>query len=142
MKKLLIGLLIFVVFIGGGLYAVYYFGTEMAADQVVESVTEDMETTGEMDRVRTYIESDPVLSGYIEEAKAAKDDEDLAFTTRAEATRVMVQKVGIGELQQIQADAESGNLSEQEVIQKLEQSLTEEELKALKVLAYKEIYGE
>ncbi|MDZ5710874.1 hypothetical protein [Jeotgalibacillus haloalkalitolerans] len=142
MKKLLIGLLIFAALVGGGLYAVYYFGTEMAADQVVDSVTSDMKETGEMDQVKTYIEQDPVLSSYLEDAKAAQDDEDLAFTTRAEATRVMIQKVGIGELQQIQADAESGNLSEQEVIQKLEQSLTEEELKALKVLAYKEIYGE
>ncbi|AJD92752.1 hypothetical protein JMA_34350 [Jeotgalibacillus malaysiensis] len=142
MKKLLIGLIVFAAVIGGGLYAVYYFGTEMAADQVVESVTADLEQTGEMDQVQTYIEQDPVLSSYLEEAKAAQDDEDLAFTTRAEATRVMIQKVGIGELQKIQADAESGNLSEQEVISKLEQSLTEEELKALKVLAYKEIYGE
>ncbi|WP_404406050.1 hypothetical protein [Jeotgalibacillus malaysiensis] len=142
MKKLLIGLMVFAVVIGGGLYAVYYFGTEMAADQVVESVTADLEQTGEMDQVKTYIEQDPVLSSYLEEAKAAQHDEDLAFTTRAEATRVMIQKVGIGELQKIQADAESGQLSEQEVIGKLEQSLTEEELKALKVLAYKEIYGE
>ncbi|MBM7580437.1 hypothetical protein [Jeotgalibacillus terrae] len=142
MKKLLIGLFTLILLIGGGLYAVYYFGTEVAADQVVESVTDDMKTNGQMDQVKTYIEQDPVLSSYLEEAEAAKDDENLAFTTRAEATRVMIQKVGIGELRQIQADAEAGNLSEQEVIQKLESSLSEEELKALKVLAYKEIYGE
>ncbi|KIL43576.1 hypothetical protein KP77_32820 [Jeotgalibacillus alimentarius] len=142
MKKLLIGLFTLILLIGGGLYAVYYFGTEVAADQVVESVTADMKTNGQMDQVKTYIEQDPVLSSYLEEAEAAKDDENLVFTTRAEATRVMIQKVGIGELRQIQADAEAGNLSEQEVIQKLESSLSEEELKALKVLAYKEIYGE
>lgn len=142
MKKLLIGLVVLIALIGGGLYAVYYFGTEMAADQVVESVTSDMKETGQMDQVKTYIEQDPVLSSYLEEAKAAQDDENLAFTTRAEASRVMIQKVGISELRQMQSDAESGTLSEQEVIQKLEQSLTEEELKALKVLAYKEIYGE
>ncbi|MFB1081756.1 hypothetical protein [Jeotgalibacillus sp. JSM ZJ347] len=142
MKKLLIGLVVLIALIGGGLYAVYYFGTEMAADQVVESVTSDMKETGQMDQVKTYIEQDPVLSSYLKEAKAAQDDENLAFTTRAEASRVMIQKVGISELRQMQSDAESGTLSEQEVIQKLEQSLTEEELKALKVLAYKEIYGE
>ncbi|TFE00056.1 hypothetical protein [Jeotgalibacillus sp. R-1-5s-1] len=141
MKKFLTGLLLLTVFLGAGGYAIYYFGTEMAADQVVESVTADMKVSGEMSQVREYIEADPVLSTYVEEAKAAQNDE-LAFTTRAEATRVLIQKVGISEMRSIQENAQSGNLSEQEVIQKLEENLSEEELKALKVLMYKEIYGE
>lgn len=40
----------------------------------------------------------------------------------------------------MQSELESGNASIDEVISKLEGTLTEEELLALKVIAYKEIY--
>ena len=65
----------------------------------------------------------------------------MPFTTKEEATRVLIKKVGVSELRDIQTQAQEGTISKEEVIQTLQNKLTEEELTALKVIAYKEIYN-
>jgi hypothetical protein len=64
----------------------------------------------------------------------------LPFTTKGEATRVLVKKVGVTKLQDLQAKVRNGTASKEEVLQVLNEDLTEEEMLALKVIAYKEIY--
>ncbi|MDN7244135.1 hypothetical protein [Planococcus shenhongbingii] len=135
--KVLIVLLI-VLFLGA--IGVYYFGTNMASEKIVDEATEKLDTSGQMENIQSYVEDDPELSGYIEEAKAA-DESSLPFNSTGQATRVLIQKVGLTELNNIKSGVENGTMSHQEAIQKLEQDLTEEEMLALKVIAYKEIYG-
>lgn len=134
--KYIIVLLIIVV---AGAVAIYYVGTNMASEKVVEDTAAELESTGKMEDIKAYIENDPELKGYIEEAKSA-DESQLPFQTKGEATRVLIQKVGIGELQSLQQGVQSGTISQQEAISKLEGELTEEEMLALKVIAYKELY--
>ena len=94
-----------------------------------------------MNEVRALIESDPELLGMMEEAKAA-DPNTLPFQTKGEATRVLINKIGVSKLQDIQGKAQSGTASKDEILQVLKENLTEEEILALQVLAYEEIYNQ
>lgn len=132
-------LLIIAVILGAAGIGVYYVGTNIASEKIVEEATVELEDSGKIDEIKTYVENDPQLAGYIEEAKAAENS-DLPIKTKGEATRVLIQKVGIKELKTMQSEVQKGTMTQQEAIQKLETQLSEEEMLALKVLAYKELY--
>ncbi|WP_253724444.1 hypothetical protein [Sporosarcina sp. HYO08] len=85
------------------------------------------------------IENDPELKSILEEAKTA-DSSKLPFTTKEEATKVLIQKVGITELNDIRVQLQDGSISKEAVLQENQGKLTEEEILALKVIAYKELY--
>jgi hypothetical protein len=136
MKKFLI-VIVIVAAIG---YGVYYFGTNVASDKMVDTYTNGLEDSGQMDEVRTIIENDPELLNMMEEAKTA-DRDTLPFKTKGEATRVLLKKVGPTKLKDLQAKAQSGSASKEEIMQELKENLTEEEMLALQVLAYDEIYN-
>ncbi|WP_257967893.1 hypothetical protein [Peribacillus deserti] len=51
----------------------------------------------------------------------------------------MIKKVGISKLNEIRADVQEGHLSKEEVMQELQSKLSQEEITALKVIAYKEM---
>ena len=140
MKILKILIVLLVVF-SLGVVAVYYFGTNMASEKIVNEATEQLETSGQLEEVKEYVENDPELSGYIEEAKTA-DESSLPFNTTGQATRVLVQKVGMAELNTIRNGVQNGTMTPQEAVQKLEGKLSKEEMLALKVIAYKEIYNQ
>ncbi|WP_080844295.1 hypothetical protein [Cytobacillus gottheilii] len=140
MKFLKILLIAFLV-IGGLGYAVYYFGTNMASEKVMETISTELENSGELENIKSAIESDPELMAFVEEAEAA-DPESLPFTTKEEATRVLIQKIGLTELNDLRVQAQEGTVSKEQIISQMEANLTEEEILALKVVAYKELYGQ
>lgn len=133
--------IIFAVILGAAGIGIYYVGTNIASEKIIEDASTELIESGEMDEIKTYVENDPELSGYIEEAKAAENS-DLPIKTKGEATRVLIQKVGLSELKTIQTEVQNGTMSQQEAIQKLESELSEEEMLALKVIAYKELYNQ
>lgn len=139
MKKLLKFLLFLVVIIGGIGYAVYYFGSNIATEKLSDIVSQELENSGQMEEMKQYIESDATLKQYVQEAESI-DEATLPFTTKEEGIELIVQKVGIVELMDIQGKVEAGTLTQEEVIQLLETKLTKEEIDAIKVIAYKEIY--
>ena len=135
MKKLL-GVILILGLVG---YGIYYFGTNIASDKIADSVSTELEDSGKMNDVRAYIESDPELTKMVEEAKSV-DESTLPFTSKGEATRVLIEKVGINKLRDLQSQVQNGSASKEEVLQVLDENLTEEEMLALQVIAYKEIY--
>lgn len=135
MKKFIVVILI----LGLAGYGLYYFGTNVASEKVVDSVSTKLENSGQMDEVKSFIENDPELVEMMKEAESA-DESQLPFTTKGEATRVLVKKVGVTKLQDMQAKVQNGTASKEEVMQVLNENLTEEEMLALQVIAYKEIY--
>lgn len=137
--KFLKYIIVLMIIVVAGAIGIYYVGTNIASQKVVEEATAELESNGQMEDIKTYVENDPELKGYIEEAKSA-DESQLPFKTKGEATRVLIQKVGIGELQTLQQGVQNGTISQQEAINTLEGELTEEEMLALKVIAYKELY--
>ena len=136
MKKFLIGTLVTLGIIAGLGYGLYYVGTNIASDELVDSMTNDLQDSGQMNEVRAMIESDPELTEMMEEAKVA-DPNTLPFTTKGEATRVLINKIGVTNLQNIS----QSTASKEEILQVLKENLTEEEMLALQVLAYEEIYN-
>ena len=135
--KVLLGIAIIVVLIGVG---VYYFGPKLVADQVMDKVAVELEDSGQLESIREEINNDPQLQAFIEEGKNV-DSSKLPFQTKEEATKVLMKKFNMSDIKEIQSKAQDGMTAEekQEIFNKLESTLTEEEMLALKVLAYKEL---
>ena len=136
MKKLFAAIVI----VGAIGYSIYYFGTNVASEELVDSATTELENSGQMNDVKAYIESNPALTEMVKEAESA-DESTLPFTSKGEATRVLIKKVGMTELREMQTDVQNGTASKEEVLQVLGEKLTKEEMLALQVIAYKEIYN-
>jgi ribosomal protein S28E/S33 len=121
-------------------YAAFYFGTNIASEKIMNDVSTELQNSGEIEQLKSTIENDPELRAFIEEAETA-DTSKLPFTTKEEATRVLIKKVGISELNDIRVQVQEGNASKEEIMENIQGKLSEEEVLALKVLAYKELYG-
>jgi len=82
MKKLFVAILV----LGAIGYGVYYFGTNVASEKLVDSASTELEDSGQINDVKAYIESDPQLTEMVKEAQSA-DESTLPFTSKGEATR-------------------------------------------------------
>lgn len=135
--KVLFGI---VIFLGIIVVAAYYFGPKLVADQVMDKVSVELQDSGQLEMIKEEIENDPELQEFIAGSKDV-DSSKLPFQTKEEATRALITKFGMSEMQEIQSKARDGMTAEekQEIFNKLERNLTEEEMLALKVLAYKEL---
>lgn len=129
-----------IIFLGIIIVATYYFGTKLVADQVMEQVSIELQDSEQLKLIKKEIENDPELRQFIEEGKNI-DSSKLPYKTNEEATRALIKKFGISEIQEIQSKAQNGMTAEeqQEIFNRLESNLTEEEMLALKVLIYKEL---
>lgn len=136
--KVLFSLIVIIGIVG---FAIYYFGPKIVADQVMEKVAVELEDSGQLENIKQEIEKDPQLQAFMEEGKNA-DSSQLPFQTKEEATRVLLKKFNISDLQEFQTKAQNGMTVEerQEIFNQIESTLTEEEMLALKALAYKELY--
>lgn len=121
-------------------YGVYYFGMNYLANEVVTEVDAQL-TDDDREVARTYVESVPVLKEYMEEV-ASIDKASLPFDTKEEAAKQLVKKFSISEIQDLQVAFQDGMTQEKQqvLISELENKLTAEELDALKVVIYKELY--
>ncbi|HZG71553.1 MAG TPA: hypothetical protein VEY51_08435, partial [Chondromyces sp.] len=102
----------------------------------MDEVSTQLESSGELERLKERVKNDPELQQFISEG-ANVESANLPFQTKEEAVRGVMKKFNVSELREIQSDLQNGN--KQEVLNKLEGKLTEDELLALKVLAYKEL---
>ena len=64
----------------------------------------------------------------------------LPFDTKEEAIQVVTKKVGMSRLKDLAQGYQDGTTSKEEIIQEVSSKLTEDEIQALKIIAYKEIY--
>ena len=96
-----------IIIIGGIGYGVYYFGTNIASEKVMDVVTTELENSGQLEDIKDVVNNDPELRKFIEDGANA-DESNLPFTTKEQATRALIQKVGISELQSIQSRAQNG----------------------------------
>lgn len=136
MKKLLI----FVIILGGIVYGVYYFGTNALSENVMDTVYDELENSGQLDEIKQFVNNDPDLKQFIAEGKDV-DKSNLPYKTKEQATRAVIQKIGIGELQNMQAKYQNGiSVNEiNDLLNSLEGEFTSEEILALKVIAYEEL---
>lgn len=135
--KILFGIVVVIGVLG---FSVYYFGTKIIADQVMEQVAVELNDSGQLESIKQEINNDPQLQAFIEEGKNV-DSSTLPFQTKEQAVRVLVKKFNVSELQELQSKAQSGLTAaeKQQLLNDIEGKLTPEEMLALKVLAYKEL---
>lgn len=139
--RFLMTILIFLIFFSFAGIGAYVVGPDFSADRIVAQATHELRNNGQMEKIVEYVESDPQMLEYIEEAQVAEQEsEALPFETSGDAAGTVIKKVGITDLAKMKSGIEDGTMSAEEVIQKLEEDLTEEELLALKVIMYKELY--
>ena len=105
----------------------------------MEKVAVELEDSGQLENIKQEINNDPELKALVEEGKNV-DSSQLPFQTKEEATRVLIKKFNISDLQELQSKTQDGLTAEekQEIYNQIESTLTEEEMLALKALAYKE----
>ena len=132
-------LVVIAIFVGVVGYGVLHFGTKFASEKIVDTLSTELENSGQKEEIKNTIENDPQLKAYMEEAKTV-DSSTLPFTTKEEATKVLIQKVGITDLNDMRVKLLDGSMTQEEALQMVEGKLSDEEIAALKVIVYKELY--
>jgi hypothetical protein len=132
-------LVVIAIFVGVVGYGVLHFGTKFASEKIVDTLSTELENSGQKEEIKNTIENDPQLKAYMEEAKTV-DSSTLPFTTKEEATKVLIQKVGITDLNDMRVKLQDGSMTQEEALQMVEGKLSDEEIAALKVIVYKELY--
>lgn len=139
--RFLMSIIIFLIFFSFAGIGTYIIGPDLSTDRLVAKATEELRNNGQMEKVVEYVESDPQMLEYVEQAKTAEEESvPLPFETTGDAAGTVIKKVGVADLAKMKSGIEDGTMSADEVIQKLEEDLNEEELLALKVIVYKELY--
>ena len=125
-----------------------------ASDKVISKVSEELESSGKLEDIKEAVKSDPEIAGFIKEVEADPEANqflnknetaplnkaELPIQTKEEAVMAVVDRVGISEVTKMVKGFQDGTVSKQEVIQEVSTQFTEEELMALKIIAYKELY--
>ncbi|MDP1395811.1 hypothetical protein Q8G28_20665 [Lysinibacillus capsici] len=132
-------LVVIAIFVGVVGYGVLHFGTKFASEKIVDTLSTELENSGQKEEIKNTIENDPQLKAYMEEAKTV-DSSTLPFTTKEEVTKVLIQKVGITDLNDMRVKLQDGSMTQEEALQMVEGKLSDEEIAALKVIVYKELY--
>ncbi|WP_052948870.1 hypothetical protein [Mesobacillus campisalis] len=150
---------------------VYYWGTDLASDKITEKLTQTLEGSEHLEEWKESIEKDPEVQKFLEQAvpiagkdnskevsavapetaeyentaqpsrEADANEEELPFTTKEEAARVLIKKVGLTRIQEIHTEVEEGSANREQIMAEIQSKLSEEEIQALKVIAYKELSG-
>ena len=126
--------------LGGIAYGLYYFGTNKISENVVDSVYVELENTGQLEEIKQIVNNDPQIQQFIAEGKDVETS-NLPYKTKEQATRAIIQKVGISELQNMQSKYQYGISANEinDILSSFEGKFTEEEILALKVIAYEEL---
>lgn len=138
MKKILTITAIILVLLGAASYAVWHFGTNIASEKIIERVESTLDVEN-LEEVKSYIQNDSQVQEIVSDAATINPD-TLPFQTKEEATRVLLKKVGINRLLELQEQVQNGSISKDEILSEIEGKLSEEEIGALKYVLYKELY--
>lgn len=116
------GLFITAVVLGLLGFGGYFIFNKFIENKAVEYVEKDLATSNDIAAAREYVDNSPALKSYIAEGADA-DLSQLPFQTREEATRLVMQKLTLQEMQQIQAQAANG-MTDEEALELIKSSNT------------------
>jgi copper homeostasis protein CutC len=133
-KKLGIVLLILIVVIGAGSYFAYKKALNVVADKMIDQVANQL-TDADIQQIK----NDPDVKALL--ASGNPNDANLPFTTKKEAIQRVTQRLSIGDLKELASMASGGLTAEEKekIKTEFESKFSPEEIKALKVVAYKEL---
>ena len=117
------------------------FIKEVETDPVARQFLEDQEKNTETNSIDNRKNSDTNINEKSNEtASLNKANTELPIQTKDEAVKVVIDRVGITQLNSMVKRFKEGTASKQDLIQEVSIQFTEEELMALKIIAYKELY--
>lgn len=133
-KKLGIVLLILIVVIGAGSYFAYKKALNVVAYKMIDQVANQL-TDADIQQIK----NDPDVKAFL--ASGNPNDANLPFTTKKEAIQRVTQRLSIGDLKELASMASGGLTAEEKekIKTEFESKFSPEEIKALKVVAYKEL---
>lgn len=139
--KVIAYILLIVLTVGLLGFGVYFWLSDLLAERASDKVTEQLDSSLQEDKAKKVIQNNPVLREFIEEGETI-DRSEAAFQTKEEAIQVIMSQFNPVELMELRNKVEDGlNQEDQaEIIAKLEEKLTEEQLRAIKAIAYDELY--
>ncbi len=129
--------IILVLIVGGG-YAAYNYFIGYASDMMVEMVAEEL-AINEAEYNR-WLEA-PGVQEMLEQMEVDEDTE-LIFPTKEDATRAIIREYPMGEITDVITKAQQGQMTIEQIEEKLSEKFTEEEIEALMILAIREMQGE
>lgn len=146
-----------VVVLGAISFGIYRYTINYASDKLVDNVSQQLVTSGEMEKIKKQMENDPALEEFIKDTETSnskqtnqetnsktennetKNETVLPFHTTEEAVQVVTKKVGMPRLKELAQDYKNGTISKETIIQEVSSKLTADEIKALKIIVYKEV---
>ena len=118
------------------------FIKEVETDPKARQFIEGQEKINETNSIDNRESSDTKLNEKSnEKASLNKANTELPIQSKEEAVKVVIDRVGISEINSMVKKYKEGTASKQELIQEASIQFTEEELMALKIIAYKELYS-
>lgn len=127
--------LVLVVLSGLGV-AGYKFALSFISDKMMDEVANQALNQEEIEKLK----NDPEVKKLLEQDLSTTETEDLPFHSKEEALKTVVQKFSINELNEMKNKAIHGTREDRaEIKAKLDERLSEEELRALKIIALKEL---
>ena len=167
-KWVLVPLVIILVVGIGVIYFSFDFASEKIITQVseelessgkMEDIKEAVKSDPEIASFIKEVETDPEVRQFLDDQKRNRQNDDtnmieksdettslnkanteLPIQTKEEAVTVVIDRVGLSELNSMVKRFREGTASKQELIQEVSTQFTKEELTALKIIAYKELY--
>ena len=68
-KKFVRFLFVFILLLGGLGYGAYYFGANLASEKLMDTVSNELEHSGQIEQVKQYVENDPELNSFWKKQK-------------------------------------------------------------------------
>ena len=132
--------IIFIILIGVIGYGIYHFGMKIAADKIMDYYVEELASSPVLEEVKETVKNNPQIQQFVNEG-ANVDESVLPFTTKEDAAKALVKKFEMKEIMDMVGTVSDGITEEEQLqlLNKVENKLTEEELLALQVIAYKEL---
>ncbi|WHY71657.1 hypothetical protein [Fictibacillus enclensis] len=132
--------LVFVLLIGGIGYFGYKALVTYGANKLVNEVSTQIVDNKDIDKLM----DDPAIEQYVEDGKdlnSLAEEKDLPFHTKEKAMKTVINKVGLDQLKEMKNKALDGVSQDErrEMEATLEEKLSAKEMKALKLVALKEI---
>lgn len=139
MKKLVIFLMII-----GLLYGGYRFFLSIASNYLAQQVANEIFVDGGMEKLLENPQVEEVLENYRSQLDTDEAQRNLPFSTKEEATKVILSKFSVGEIRDITSKATRGlTLTEQQNLEAMVMDrLTTDELEALLLVGISEVSQE
>jgi hypothetical protein len=138
--KIIRRLLIFIVILGAIGFGVYHFGLKIASEKLMDYYVAELSSSPVLKEVKEKIQNHPDILQFVE-AGGNIDESILPFTTKEEAAKELISKFGFSEIIDIAQTVSNGITEDEQInlLNEIENKLTDEEILALQVIAYKEL---